>query len=185
MAGKIVDLVLVYQFLKRLVTPFDKTDAFKLGLIDKDGKKLKSAETSEEKAAMGYFDRLVFNLKRLLGKIPGGKSRIASYAAALLLIRESANPKEHYSEAELAEELLENIDMLDKTSLKKLNEMLNEEAPANVTGTGVVGTGDDPVHWKPDARKKEMKMFLRRYMEGKMKREALKKRKDFMKQLGL
>ena len=185
MAGKVVDLILVYQFLKRLTTPFDQTEAFKLGLIDKDGKKLKSAESREEKTAMGYFDRLVFNLKRLLEKVPGGKSRLASYAAALLLLRESANPKGQYTESELAEGLMENLDMLDKTSLKKLNEMLNEEAPANVTGTGVVGTGDDPVHWKPDARKKEMKMFLRRYMEGKMKREALKKRKDFMKQLGL
>jgi hypothetical protein len=183
MAGKVVDLILVYQFLKRLTTPFDQTEAFKLGLIDKDGKKLKSAETPEEKQAMGYFDRLVFNLKRLLGKVPGGKSRLASYAAALLLLRESANPKGQYTESELAEGLMENLDMLDKTSLKKLNEMLNEEAPANVTGTGVVGTGDDPVHW--DARKKSVKAFLRRYTVGKMKREALKKRKDFMKQLGL
>ena len=73
MASKVVDLVLVYQFLKRLTTPFDKTEAFKLGLIDKDGTSLKKAETSEEKSAMGYFDRLTFNLKRLLGKLPAKK----------------------------------------------------------------------------------------------------------------
>ena len=186
MASKIVDLVLVYQFLKRLTTPFDKTEAFKLGLIDKDGKSLKKAETSEEKSAMGYFDRLTFNLKRLLGKLPGGKSRLASYAAALLLLREHANPKGHYTDEELAQDLMENLDMLDKTVTKKLNEFIAEDAPANATGAAVAGTGDDPSDWKKmDARKKETKMFLRRYMEGKLKREALKKRKDFMKNLGL
>ena len=185
MAGSITDLILAYQFLKRLTTPFDQTNAFKLGLIDKDGNKLKSAVTSEEKNAYGYFDRLAFNLKRLLGKFPGGKSRIASYAAALYLIKESANPKEHYSEQELAEGLIENLDLLDKNSFKTLSQLM-EDAPANVTGANVAGTGDDPVHWKKvDARRKDIKAFLRRYTEGKMKREALKKRKDFMKQLGL
>jgi hypothetical protein len=74
--------------------------------------------------------------------------------------------------------------MLEKSSYKKLNELF-EDAPANATGAAVAGTGDDPVHWKMDARNKKTKAFLRRYMEEKGKREALKKRKDFMKQLGL
>ena len=184
MAQPVMDLFLIYQFIKRLTTPFDQTDAFKLGLIDKDGKKLRKAETKEEKDAMTYFDRLIFNLKRLLGKVPGGSSRIGSFAAALLLIKESANPKEHYTDEELAYALMENIEMLEKTSYKKLNELL-EDAPANATGAAVAGTGDDPVHWRMDARNKKTKMFLRRYMESKGKREAIKKRKDFMKQLGL
>ena len=182
-----MDLFLIYQFLRRLTTPFDKTDAFKLGLIDKDGKKLKKAETSEEKKAMGYFDRLVFNLKRLLGKVPGGKSRIASFAAALLLIKESVNPKENYTDEELLEELMENIEMLEKDSSKKLNELL-EDAPANATGAAVAGTGDDPVHWKMDGRNKKTKAFIRRYELGKKKRsesKALKTRKDWFKQLGI
>jgi len=36
----IVDLFLVYQFIRRLATPFIKWDAFKEGVIDKDGKVL-------------------------------------------------------------------------------------------------------------------------------------------------
>jgi hypothetical protein len=183
MAQPVMDLFLIYQFLKRLTTPFDKTDAFKLGLIDKDGKKLKKAETKEEKAAMGYFDRLVFNLKRLLAQVPGGSSRIASLAAALLLIKESVNPKEHYTDQELIECLLENMEMLEKTSYKKLNELL-EDAPANATGAAVAGTNDD-VSWRMDGRNKKTKAFIRRYMEQKGKREAVKKRKDFFKQLGI
>jgi len=180
-----VDLVLVYQFLKRLTTPFNETKAYELGLIDEKGKRLKKAKTSDEKKAMGYFDRLVFNLKRLIGKLPGGETKIASYAAALFLIRESASPKEFYSETELVEAMMENMEMLEKNEYRNFKELL-ENAPVNVTGTGVVGTGDDPVHWKkPDARRKEIKAFLRRYTESKGKRDALKKRKDFMKQLGL
>jgi len=82
------DLVYTLRFLRLLTTKFEDTTAYKLGLIDKDGKKLKSPETSEEKSAYNYFHRLVFNLKKLLAKVPGGKSKLASYAAALFLIKE-------------------------------------------------------------------------------------------------
>ena len=59
-----VDIFLVYQFIKRLATPFNETKAFKLGLIDEKGKRLKKASSKDEKNAMTYFDRLIFNLKR-------------------------------------------------------------------------------------------------------------------------
>jgi hypothetical protein len=184
MASKAVDLILIYQFLKRLTTPFDKTEAYELGIIDKDGKKIKDPQTKEEEDAYGYFDRLVFNIKKLIEKVPGGKSRLASYAAALYLIRESANPKANYTEQELVEGWISAMDQLEESTGKTLNELL-EEAPANATGANVAGTGDDPVHWKPDARKKEMKAFLRRYLAASEKRKKIKERKDFMKKLGL
>ena len=85
------NIYFVYQFLKKLVTPFEKTDAFKLGIIDEKGKILKrrrDLETSEEKDAYNLSDTLIWNIKKLMGKIPGGKSRLASYAAALWLIKE-------------------------------------------------------------------------------------------------
>jgi len=183
MAQPVMDLFLIYQFIKRLTTPFDQTDAFKMGLIDKDGKRLKKAESKEEKAAMTYFDRLIFNLKRLLAKVPGGSSRIATFGAALMLIKESANPKGHYTDEELTAALMEEIDMLEKSSYKKLSELL-EDAPANATGAAVAGTNGD-VTWKMDGRTKKTKAFIRRYMEQKGKRDARKKRKDFFKQLGI
>ena len=49
MASPIIDIYLVYEFIKRLVTPFDKTKAFSLGLIDADGKNIRNAITSQEK----------------------------------------------------------------------------------------------------------------------------------------
>jgi len=125
-----MDLIFTYQFLKRLTTPFKETKAFELGIIDEDGnvlRKSKELTTSEEKNAYGYFDRLVFGLKRLLEKVPGGKTRFASYAAALYLIKESADPKEHYSEEELYEGLMENLNYMEKHSMKKLNELFEEK----------------------------------------------------------
>jgi len=77
------DLVYTLRFLRLLTTPFDKTTAFELGLIDEKGKKLKKPETKDEKVAYNTFHRLVFNIKKL---IPGKK--LGSYAAALYLMKE-------------------------------------------------------------------------------------------------
>jgi len=91
MASQAVDLYVLYQIIKRISTPFEDTDAYKLGLIDKKGKRLKKASTSEEKKAMTYFDRFVFNIKRVMGKV-GLDTRVGTYAAALFLLKESDKP---------------------------------------------------------------------------------------------
>jgi len=82
------DFFYAIRFLRLLTTKWEKTEAFRLGIIDKDGKKIKKPETVEEKSAYNLFHRLVYNIKRLINKIPLGKSTIASYAAALFLIKE-------------------------------------------------------------------------------------------------
>jgi hypothetical protein len=87
----VVDLFLVYQFIRRLATPFNKWEAYKQGIIDKDGKvliKSKDFTKGSQRKAWGVFDRMIANLKKLLAKIPGGSSQFASYAAALFLIKE-------------------------------------------------------------------------------------------------
>mgnify|MGYP001242470088 FL=1 len=87
------DLVYTFRFLKLLVTPWDKMEAFKLGLIDDEGKRVKSVKKDDPKKKAAYtpFHRLVFNVKRLINKAPGGKSKIASYLAGLYLIKENGN----------------------------------------------------------------------------------------------
>ena len=88
------DLAYTFRFLALLVTPFKKTKAFEKGIIDEFGKRLKKPPFSSIEEREDYanyytrFIRLVFNVKKLLGKVPGGKTRIASYAAALYLIKE-------------------------------------------------------------------------------------------------
>jgi hypothetical protein len=84
------DFFYALRFLRLLTTRWDKTTAFKLGIVDKNGKKLKKPETAEEKSAYNTFHKLVYNIKRLINKIPLGKSTLASYAAALFLIKEHA-----------------------------------------------------------------------------------------------
>jgi len=88
--SRTADLFYAFKFLKLLTTSWDQTEAFKLGLIDNKGKRLKKANTSEEKSAYTIFNRLVFNIKRL---IPGNK--IGSYAAALFLIKEHTGISEN------------------------------------------------------------------------------------------
>lgn len=85
------DFFYTLRFLRLLTTPWNKTNAYKEGIIDDKGKVLKKPETSKEKGVYNTFHRLVYNLKRLLNKIPFGKSTIASYAAALFLIKEESN----------------------------------------------------------------------------------------------
>ena len=118
--SRAVDLFVTYRFLKLLVTPWKKQEAYKLGIIDANGKNLiKSSkfEREEQRAAFTLLHRLVFNLKRIMMKIPFVRSQLGTYATALFLL------KEHYKienlpEAEITKYLLENklIDLNDNIS---------------------------------------------------------------------
>ena len=86
--SRTADLFYAFRFLKLLVTPWNKMEAFELELIDDNGKVIKKPATNEEKSAYTVFHRLVFNIKRLMSKLPFGKTKLASYATALFLIKE-------------------------------------------------------------------------------------------------
>ena len=91
-----VDVYVAYKFVKILSTPWKKTDAYKLGIIDDKGKVLKKSkelETSEERKAYTIFHRLIWNVKRLLDKLPPGRTRIGSFVAAMWMLREYADKK--------------------------------------------------------------------------------------------
>lgn len=95
--SRTADLFYAFRFLKLLVTPWEKTGAYEQGIVDENGKNLKKAReltTDEEKSQYTVFHRLVFNIKRLLGKLPFGKTRLATYAAALFLIKEETGMSE-------------------------------------------------------------------------------------------
>jgi len=118
--SRAVDLFVTYRFLKLLVTPWKKQEAYKLGIIDANGKNLiKSSkfEREEQRSAFTLLHRLVFNCKRIMQKIPFVRSQLGTYATALFLL------KEHYKienlpEAEVTKYLLENklIDLNDNIS---------------------------------------------------------------------
>lgn len=152
MSSKPIDLFLTYQFLRRLSTPFVEWDAYKLGIIDKGGNVLRRASTltkPEEISAWGYFDRMVANLKKLIEKVPGGKMRIASYAAALLLLRENAAGREL------------DINDLEKLLVEQIS-LLEENGIANVAGGGKIAGIGIGSQGEPPAKLKSFKMIKRR-----------------------
>jgi len=89
--SRATDTFYAFRFLRLLTTPWEKTGAYKAGIIDDRGKLIKKPETSDEKSVYNYFHRLVFNVKRMLNKLPLGKTTIASYLTALFLIKEHAD----------------------------------------------------------------------------------------------
>ena len=62
-----LDDLLTYILIKKLVTPFIKTDAYKLGLINSSGRVIRQPETTVERMALTTLDKIIFKLKRLLG----------------------------------------------------------------------------------------------------------------------
>jgi len=90
--GKFVDSVITYRILRLLTTPFEKTDAYKLGIIDKNGNELKKMgdlNTVEERDAYTLLHRLVFRLKKIINKVTIANKTLTSYAAAYALVKES------------------------------------------------------------------------------------------------
>ena len=114
------DLVYTFRFLTLLVTPFDKTKAYEAGIIDENGKRIKEFDkTKNSDAYRNYytpFHRLVFNVKRLMSKVPGGGSRLASYAAALYLIKENYSVSEKRILKALSEAGIDPTDILAEES---------------------------------------------------------------------
>lgn len=168
--SRIVDNLIAYRVLSMLVTNFEDTDAFKLGIIDKDGhalKKSKDLKTEEEKDAYDYLTRLVFNLKRLINKLPGGETKIKSMIAALWLVKEQYRTGSR-STAMLEEKFATLMKLMDnRVSLVEeeitVRRFLSEEgegapmggAPANNT-SGVAGLSKEtggPVIKKKDIKK--------------------------------
>ena len=105
MASRAVDALITYRIIKLLVTPFERQEAYKYGIIDADGKVLKKAKTlktERERKSYTVLHRFIFNLKRILKRVGLG-SRIGSFAIALaLLIKENKEYVEHQSLIESA-----------------------------------------------------------------------------------
>lgn len=163
----VVDLFLVYQFIRRLATPFKKWEAYKLGIIDERGKvliKRKDFTQAKQRKAWGIYDIMIANLKKLLAKVPGGSSRLASYAAALFLIKEY---KHFTQDSLLTEDITE--EQLDKSlalfesryihyntlveDVNPYDEKDLDEEPANSVGSGNIA-GMDGGHMSKAAQKR-------------------------------
>lgn len=100
--GRAIDLFVTYRFVKLLTTPFEKTDAYKMGIIDKDGFRTKKILYKQsEQSAYTVLHKLVFNIKRIFAKVPGLRTRLGTYAAALFLLKDTF--KEHVEDPNMFE----------------------------------------------------------------------------------
>jgi len=122
--GRAIDLFVTYRFIKLLTTPFEKTDAYKMGIIDKDGYRTdKILYKQSEQNAYTVLHKLVFNIKRLFQKVPGLRTRLGTYAAALFLLKDTF--KEHVEDPQMFEKeflnyLKENDIELDDTIVEEV-----------------------------------------------------------------
>ena len=136
--GRAVDLFVTYRFLKLLTTPFEKTDAFKLGIIDANGHRIKLPKstkpaveltTSELKNSYTILHKLIFNIKKLFAKVPGLRTKVGTYAAALFLLKDTF--KEHMQDPDIFEKEFMKF-------LKENNVVLDTEISEEVIGFGEV-----------------------------------------------
>lgn len=142
--SRIVDNLIAYRILKMMVTNFTDTEAYKLGIIDAKGKNLRKVntlQTSQEKDAYNYLTRLVFNMKKIINKLPGGENRIKSLVAALWLVKEQYESGNR-STAMMQEKFDNIMKMLEnRVSLVEeeiiVKKFIDEEGVANVTGAAV------------------------------------------------
>lgn len=114
--GRFVDSVIAYRILRMLVTPFDQTDAYSLGIIDEKGKELKrmnQLNTVAERDAYSILHRMIFRIKRIIEKVPTDNKKLLSFAAALSLVKEHAeDTKEVINLEELYLDMIKNQSML-------------------------------------------------------------------------
>jgi len=158
----IVDLFLVYNMVKRLATPFNEWEAYKRGIIDERGNLLKSRKdlrTIKERDAFGLYDLMILKLKRLVEKVPGGKTRLGSYAAALYLVKEGKLYTEETSDKILEEEFMKYYTTLSEDDINiRFEEIVNTAGGGNVAGL----PPDDPVV----SKKSQKKLLKRKELQG-------------------
>ena len=134
--GRAIDLFVTYRFIKLLVTPFEKTEAFKLGIIDEKGKRIlepgtnkpTTLRTTEERNAFTVLHKLVFNIKKIFNKVPGLRTKLGTYAAALFLLKDTFK------------ESVDDPDVFEKEFMKYLKEQGYEID--NTVSEEVIGFGE-------------------------------------------
>ena len=171
--GRAIDLFVTYRFVRLLTTPFEKTDAYKLGIIDGNGNRIRQPNstkpavelaTIEQKNSYTVLHKLVFNIKKIFAKVPGLRTKVGTYAAALFLLKDTF--KEHVEDPEvfekeymkqlkendiefddsISEEVIGFGEILPKGEYVLVNDILNkeEEELSAKKGDKVIAYEDEP-----------------------------------------
>ena len=139
-----------------LATPIENSDAYKLGIVNAEGKKIKNPTTPSEKDAYSLLQRFIFKVQRALVKSPDRNAkRLLTVAAALSILREhDETTLETYTEQDIealldmyeTDESVERQSKLLEHNVISFNTFLSEEGVvANaVGGGGIDGIGVGP-----------------------------------------
>ena len=184
--SRLVDNLITLRMLRLFTVKYEETDAYKLGIINDKGEqliKMRNFVRREQQDAYTLLHRLVFRLRGLIEKIPFVKSRLANYAAALILIREKIVKEEEFFETD--DVLLEKLDHAEHRPGFYLAEQEIrkhwEDAAANATGSAVAGTGEDSDTVVVKKKKRKTAVFrvtpevFKRFSKGKKKFERWSK----------
>jgi len=175
----VVDLFLVFSFIKRLVKPFKNWPAYKLGIIDGKGNILirrRDFTKAEQRKAFGIFDQLILNLKKLLAKLPGGSTRLATYAAALWLIKESENYRNQNGV------LLEDVDLSEDFHNSFLDRFVEEYG--DILANEEIKLEEAKKKVSPKDRKELSKLLIDYKVQGKTGTEIRTAVEDWLRQKG-
>lgn len=146
------DMYWVYEFIRRLNTPFDKWPAFKAGIIDKQGNLLIKPDklTPKQQMSFGYLDALSVGIKKLILRVPNVKQKLATVTGTMMLMKERKEPT-HPNVQELSERFDEILNTLDENVIA-----VNSAGTGNIAGI----TGEPPV--SREAQRKRLIKLLRR-----------------------
>lgn len=171
---RFVDSIIAYRILRMLVTPFSETDAYRLGIIDEKGKELKKMRqlnTVAERDAYTILHRMIFRLKKIVEKVPIENKKLASYAAALSLIRENYNLDKEPLDLEvqfldrLQQDLTEEMELIERYTDKRTLipfKLFSEEAPVNNAAATPGVDGFTPETLGVRKKKKKLPILTRR-----------------------
>lgn len=169
--SRFIDTLITYRILRLLTTPFDRQDAYRLGLIDKRGNRLKKESelnTTEEKEAFSLLHRMVFRLKRIIEKVPVDNKNFLSFAAAVALVREQIEYDDDILEevfymTQERQDVKELAESLETDKISSLKQFIYE---MGVAGGGIAGIGiphpTKPNQAEPGITKKQQKKYKKR-----------------------
>ena len=118
------------KFIQLLTKPFQKWDAYKMGLIDKKGFKIRDAKNKNEEKEFASWMNIIRKIKIMLEKFaPGGRvAALSSFAAALYLLKEDIDKNTNWEGAEVINIIAQDIFLAEET--------LNEVTRLEVLRTG-------------------------------------------------
>ncbi len=169
--SRFVDALITYRILRLLTTPFDQQDAFRLGLIDKHGNRLKrenEINTTEEQEAYSLLHRMVFRLKRIIEKVPIDNKNFLSFATAVALVREGVEYDDDILEEVfyMTQERQDVKDLAEELEAGKISSFKQFMEEMGVAGGGVAGIGiphpTKPNQAEPGITKRQQKKYKKK-----------------------